>query len=407
MPHPELLLRRPKPRCRLSIILLDWGVRESFHSLRYLQNQTASRDDYEVLWLEFYRRQPDGLRAEAAAIDQWLVAGYDAEVLYHKHRLYNLGLLLAQGTHCVFCDSDAIFTPTFVEKTLAAFDETPRSVVHLDEIRNIDRRFYPFNFPEVRDILGRGCINWRNGRSAGLDDSLDMLHEANYGACMAASRDDLLAIGGADEHLDYLGYVCGPYDMTFRLQHHGLEERWLKDEYLYHVWHPNQSGFNTEYHGPHDGQFLSLRALESRALGRVQPLVENPWIAEARRGRPVDVDVLLNDLAEREEPSWAVGVSPPTAQEVFQTETDCAGFNIYRYGDRWYGLRPEEGIFDPRSARKYRVLLERESLAEVRHLAHYYSGLPKKWWQRLGSQPLYRLPRRAATRLAKEIARLF
>jgi hypothetical protein len=246
MPRPELVLYKPRPGCRLSVILLDWGVRESFHSLHYLNRQTVDRDRYELIWLEFYGRKPLKLQEmvfrhgkDVPLLDQWITAGYSGDTTFNKHRLYNLGLLVAQGHYCVICDSDAIFTPNFIAKLLDGFAQTPRAVLHVDEIRNSDRCFHPFAYPSIAEVLGEGCINWNGTASRGLDNSQDMLHDANYGACMAAARDDLIAIGGADEHLDYLGYYCGPYDMTFRLVNDGLGERWLRDEYLYHVWHPN------------------------------------------------------------------------------------------------------------------------------------------------------------------------
>jgi len=61
-----------------------------------------------------------------------------------------------------------------------------------------------------------------------LLDKADPLHTRNYGACMSALREDLVDIGGADEHLDYLGHICGPYEMTFRLVNAGRKE----------IWHP-------------------------------------------------------------------------------------------------------------------------------------------------------------------------
>src|SRR4051812_15251306 len=85
--RPELVLNRPRPGCKLSIILLDWGVRESFHSLEYLDCQTAARSSYELIWLEFYDRKPQGLRRAAAALDKWIVAGYPDDHVFHKHRL--------------------------------------------------------------------------------------------------------------------------------------------------------------------------------------------------------------------------------------------------------------------------------------------------------------------------------
>src|SRR3984893_4969289 len=110
MPRPELVRYRPRPGCRLSIILLDWGVRESFHSLHYLNRQTAPRDSYELIWLEFYDRRPAGLRemvkrrtpSREPARDSWVIAGYPKDVIFNKHRLYNLGILAASGEVCIF-----------------------------------------------------------------------------------------------------------------------------------------------------------------------------------------------------------------------------------------------------------------------------------------------------------------
>ncbi len=189
MPRPELVCRRSKPDCKLSIILLDWGVHESFHSLQYLNQQTTARDQYEILWLEFYEHKPLKLQEmifrqgkESPLIDQWILAGYNKDTIFNKHRLYNLGILLSQGEFCVICDSDAIFTPNFVTKVLEGFAQTPRSVIHLDEIRNENPRFHPFAYPATQEILGPGCINWKEDVSTGLNYSSDMLHTANYGA---------------------------------------------------------------------------------------------------------------------------------------------------------------------------------------------------------------------------------
>lgn len=413
MPQPELVCRRAQPGCRLSIILLDWGVRESFHTLHYLNQQTAPRDQYEIIWLEFYRRKPLKLQdmvfrhgTERPLIDQWLVAGYGDDIIFNKHRLYNLGLLMAQGHYCVICDSDAIFTPNFVARVLNGL-QAPGTVLHLDEIRNSGRRFHPFAYPSIEEVLGPGCINWSGGVSRGLDNSPDILHEANYGACMAAARADLLAIGGADEHLDYLGYICGPYEMTFRLINHGLTERWLRDEYLYHVWHPNEGSVNTDYQGPSDGRGMSQRSLEARTTGRVEPWLENPWVREARDGGPLDLDRLLQLVSTREEPAWRVGVQPSPDESVFLMETAYQGFNLFRYRRRWYGLRSEDGYLDPRQLRRYRVLLDGDNEAHVKQLAAYYHQLPTTWLGRLAAQPLYRLPWRAARKIGKELGRLF
>jgi glycosyltransferase involved in cell wall biosynthesis len=397
----------------VSVILLDWGVRESFHSLYYLNRQTASRDSYELIWLEFYDRRPDQLSEMFArgnpsgepALDSWIVAGYPDDRIFNKHRLYNLGILAASGDVCVFCDSDAIFTPTFIEKVIAHFQHSPRTVLHIDEVRNSDPRLYPFRYPEMTEVLGPAAKNWRGTITRGLDDSKDMLHEANYGACMAARREDLIAVGGADEHLDYIGYICGPYEMTFRLANADREEQWLGDEFLYHTWHPNENGINTDYQGPHDGLYVSLRALEARAAGRVLPCVENPWLARARQGEAIPLPTVLGELVEKEEPNWRVGCQPADG-DVYWMERDFQGFNIYRHRNRWYGVRIEEAPFDPLRVRRYRPLLDGVSQERVQNLIRCYNRVPSKLWAQIRCQPLYQLPYRIVRRLGKELAQL-
>ncbi len=418
--RPELPLHHSRGRTRVSVILIDWGVRESFHSLHYLNRQTANRADYELIWVEFYDRKPDGLRRMAAqgtgcfpVLDKWLVLGYPDDYVFHKHRAYNAGILAAEGDVCVVCDSDAIFRPTFIESIIRAFAEKPASVVHLDEVRNTSRRFYPFNYPEVEDVLGEGCINWRGTTTLGLDDSPDMLHHANYGACMAARRADLLAVGGADEHLDYLGYVCGPYDLTFRLVNYGRDERWLRDEYLYHTWHPNQYGWNTDYQGPHDGMHMALLALESRVTFRVGPCVPNPWLTWSRWRRPLDPRRLLELVGEREESAWRAGAQPAQpGDRVYWIDRDYHGCDVFHWAGQWYALPAGTGPFDPEKAGQgaYPELWRARSRCELLQrlpAAHGPAGtgwLPGRLWHKLRSQPLRRLPARLARKARRVLA---
>jgi hypothetical protein len=347
----QLLERHPKPAAKVSVILLDWGVRESFHSVRYLNEQSVPRDQYELIWIEFYDRVPKALRrlvdgTAASALDTWLVLGYPNNTHYHKHRMYNAGIVLAQGQICVFCDSDAIFLPTFIESIIKGFEQRPNAAIHLDEVRNYSKRYYPFNYPPIADILDDGCVNWTGTTTTGLDNSPDMLHTANYGACMAACRQDLLRIGGADEHIDYLGYICGPYELTFRLVNLGREEYWLTNEYIYHMWHPNTSGCNIEYKGPDDGRGMSLPAIQSRADGRVEPLKENLAIQRLRAGGNADADSLLALLVQEDDGAWTVQDDADEAARRTSSEVHL-GFSVTCYRNTWYAVPSEEGPFDP------------------------------------------------------------
>lgn len=300
----------------MSVVLLDWSVRESFHTLDYLSHQAAERDDYEVVWIEYYDRAAQPIvdrvdQAERAGrpcpVDRWIVMDMPRSAYYHKHLMYNVGLLVSRGDLIVICDSDAMMRPTFIGAILAAFSEDPDIVLHLDEVRSASRAYYPFSAPSFAEIE-ESAGNWRDGATTGIRATRDRLHLLNYGACFCGRREDLLRIGGADESIDYLGHVCGPYELTWRLANLGRREVWHPTEFLYHTWHPGTDG-DENYLGPHDGRNVSTTALEARRSGRLMPLVENPAVRLVRGGTPPpDRIEQLVDLAvgDRDVGAWVI-----------------------------------------------------------------------------------------------------
>ncbi|MBF0518205.1 MAG: glycosyltransferase [Nitrospirae bacterium] len=301
----------------LSVILLDWSCRESFHSLDYLNNQTIPREKYEIILIEFYKRRfqviEDRINQCTAegnhpVIDKWIILDMPENVYYHKHFMYNVGILASRGEIIVICDSDAIFGTTFLESILNSFDKDRNIVLHLDEVRNIDKRFYPYNNPTIEEILKQGCINWKDGKTTGLHSSWDALHRRNYGACMCAMREDIISIGGADEHIDYLGHICGPYEMTFRLVNAGKKEIWHQKEFIYHVWHPGTDGTDN-YLGPHDGKNMSTTALNAIKERRVMSIKENISISKLRLGNnhvASDTELIKAALINLDINQWSI-----------------------------------------------------------------------------------------------------
>jgi hypothetical protein len=312
----SLFLNKHISHPKVSIILLDWSCRESFHSLDYLSNQTVPRDAYEVIWIEYYKKRSPEIESKLKqckisgklpVIDQWIIMEIPENTYYHKHLMYNIGIVAGSGKIIVFCDSDAVFSPTFVDSIIKSFEEDRNIVLHIDEVRNTDKRFYPFNYPTIEEILCQGCINWKDGKTTGLLDKEDPIHSLNYGACMCALREDLINIGGADEHIDYLGHICGPYDMTFRLVNAGKKEVWHEEEFLYHTWHPGTDG-KGNYLGPHDGMNMSTTALSVKRTGRVMPLVENPAIEllRLRQDNILYEPLLSQAIPERDLAGWTI-----------------------------------------------------------------------------------------------------
>lgn len=348
----ETVAQHPRPKARVSVILLDWGVRESFHSLDYLNNQTVDRDLYELVWVEFYDRKPEKLcqaydkaqeEGRPPYIDKWVVCGYPRDVCFHKHRMYNVGIAVSEGEICVICDSDAMFTPRFIERVIAAFEGRDKLVVHFDEVRSVCRDFYPFNYPTFEEFLASECPNWTGTTTKGLADKSDMLHSANYGACFCARRQDLIEIGGADEHLDYLGYICGPYELTFRFVNRGFKEEWIDDELLYHAWHPGESGINVDYSGPSDGRGIALRSLEAKDTRRVLPYTENVWIQQLRESARADrkspsepeYEALCDDNSLQ---LWRAALVEDSSANEPERVSRIWGFDVISYRRGWYAV---------------------------------------------------------------------
>lgn len=356
---------RPQPK--VSLILLDWSVRESFHLLDYLGRQDVDRDLFEVIIIEYYSRVSDAIRPFEDQVDTWLLLEMPEDCYYHKHLMYNAGITVAKGDVCVICDSDGMVKEGFIRTIIDQFEKNSQIVLHFDQFRNMRRDFYPFNYPSFEETLGDGCINNVGGITKGVLDVEDNIHTRNYGACMCARREDLIAIGGADEHIHYLGHICGPYDMTFRLVNMGRREVWHQSEFVYHTWHPGQAGVDN-YLGPHDGRHMSTTALDALVSHRVQPLVENTAIAALRTGKNTGAsklnDLILRDVDRQLWSRATLGVSKGQVRFTMEVAPlkNYKGFRLfYRTElDLYFGYMLIEDFLKPKSG-NYDTYLEASS----------------------------------------------
>jgi hypothetical protein len=365
---------------KVSIILVDRGVCESFHSLDYLNDQTANRSDYELIWIERYENIPKKLEKKVAeydkkslsAVDQLVTLGFPEDCYYHKHFAYNVGIALARGDICVICDSNAMFPDLFVEKIISKFaeNENENIVLHIDQIINTNKKFHPFKYPSFDKVTNdEKTINWCGDVTQGLNDSLDMLHEANYGACMAAKKEHLLEICGADEHMDYLGSICGPYELTFRLINWGCEEIWLRDLFLIQTWHPSED-INANFVGPEDGRGISSRALEAKLSGRTHPCTVNSVIKAINTSKKNYAHQLLIDAFNLISiNNWSKNlkqISKPSVPALI--DENIKGNNIIHFNEYYYAFPQSEGAFLLESAAsgKYEHLMRNKDLELLR-----------------------------------------
>ncbi len=373
----RILKRSTRTHPRVSLILLDWGVRESFHLLHYLRSQTVSREEFEVIVIEYYDGVSSAIQEFEPQIDTWILLEMPRDCYYHKHLMYNAGVVLSRGEIVMIGDSDAMVRPTFIQTIVENFERDPSIVYHMDEFRNVRRDFYPFNYPSFEEVLGDGCINNIGGKTKGVLDDIDPMHNRNYGACMCAWRKDVIAIGGADEDLTYLGHICGPYDMTFRLMNSGRRLLWETEEYLYHTWHPGTDGVDN-YLGPHDGRNMSTTAFQALCAGRIPPLVENEAIRRLRAGSettgvgPELLDSLIDpnylEAFSRSKLGAAAKRSVTEGSRAKPPFASYRGFDVYRVEGLFYGVPAQMGDIDLQSeeGRQNDGIIRGDSFEEIR-----------------------------------------
>ena len=270
-----------KCRPKVSLILLDWSCRERFFALDWLSRQDVPREEYEIIWIELYDRI---VREVMEKADVVITCGQKGR--YHKHKGYNAGLLASKGHVITVCDSDAVFPSDFISSIFHKFDLGWAGVSKSQVLMHYERRTkstYPDGMTDLKELEKHHWVPlWEN-----------------VGACVSVRRDDALRFGGFDEHGSYRGYVCGPYELAWRIINAGIPEEWHDPEVtLWHFDHPNEDHTNIYkrirfetflelgFIRPHLREH-SLSAVEAFSTGRILPLKENPDIHQLRMSKRV------------------------------------------------------------------------------------------------------------------------
>jgi len=275
--------------------LHDWSVRESFHTVRSLQNQTVSRDKYEIIWVEYYNKKlPSDVRE---MVDKHIVL--DLKDRHFKHRMMNEGLVKASGKIVTQMNSDDLVKPTFIASILETFEKhkNEKIYVQIDRGDCLNQGYFPLDKTKAsweQIITGPGMYEWdhKHKLPRGLveddgpfqPDGLSRLRD--WGSCFSTYRKDALTFGGHDEDEAYHSYWCGVYELAWRMQNAGWKEVFHPTEYTLHVWHP-ETGWPSDpkiddvwNRGVIETGTVNKEAFSVRNSGRIFPTTLSPTVRE-------------------------------------------------------------------------------------------------------------------------------
>ena len=198
--------------------------------------------------------------------------------LYHKHIGYNIGLLHSKGGESLqFVTVMLYFHLTLlIQSSNHSILQMTASLIHtvLMDYQWRSPALYPDGMKDISELQKYPWADlW-----------------PNVGACMSVTKSDAIRYGGFDEHRSFRGYICGPYDLGWRLVNVGSPEIWHDEKVaLWQFSHPdppatyNQSFSIKMWHEkayPHFDHHAT--AVEAFSSGRLLPLKENPEIFKIR-----------------------------------------------------------------------------------------------------------------------------
>lgn len=278
------VIKFSKKKPKLSILVQDWGVRENFQLLHYLREQNVESENIETIFVEYYDQINEKILKEYYDdVDTIIKLNFTKEYEYSKHLMFNVGIALSRANVFCICDSDAMIKKDFCKYIINFHESNSDAYLHIDQFRNHEKKYYPFNFPDIEKVI-KNSKNFSNGKTLGILDDGDPQHARNHGACGSANINNLLKIYCADESDDFLGHICGNDDLSSRMMNAGMKKIWANDCYIAHTWHPNAEGQEIkiknidDFWGPHDGKGISLLIRNSILTGRRKPLVKNNFL---------------------------------------------------------------------------------------------------------------------------------
>jgi cellulose synthase/poly-beta-1,6-N-acetylglucosamine synthase-like glycosyltransferase len=113
---------------KLSVVMIDGQFREHTYGAEYFSRQDFPAGEFEVIWVEFYSKVPDAVRAQTTV--RVITLDNPDDKTYHSSYCFNAGIGAATGELIVIPDADQIVKPDFLGKLYAIHSAYEKLVVY-------------------------------------------------------------------------------------------------------------------------------------------------------------------------------------------------------------------------------------------------------------------------------------
>ena len=204
---------------KISVIMIDGGFRDNLYGAHYFSKQNFPKNEYEVIWVEFY----DAVKPEIKNNKKLKIftLNHSKTATYHSSLCFNKGIIESKGDLLIIPDADQIVRPDFLLNLWKIHQGYEQLVV------------YVYRYDEIKQGMLKS-IDYEE-----LEDKCELKNTINYGGCISVRKKWFLAINGYDQHPIFSsGFHANGLDVYTRFKNYGLAIKWEPSLKLFHPWHP-------------------------------------------------------------------------------------------------------------------------------------------------------------------------
>ena len=266
--------------------MIDGQFREHTYGAEYFSRQDFPESEFEVIWVEFYSKVPDAVRAQKNV--KVITLNNADDKMYHSSYCFNAGIAAATGEVIVIPDADQIVKPDFLSKLYAIHSAYEKLVVYVYRYDEVEKgQLQSLDFSE----LEKKCI---------------LKNPMNYGGCLSVRKKWLLEINGYEQHkIMESGFHANGMDLYTRFKNYGMAIMWANEIKLFHPWHDNTLA-------PADQYYIQKDLIDWKFKNREYLAIDG--IDKSKNSKAFDETAFMHQFQEKQKKSNAVAKPIPVAK---------------------------------------------------------------------------------------------